>query len=164
MLRSTGFLFALALLTVPAATAAPKNISLRWTELERIVVPHTVELVLTDGVKLHGPALAVRGETLVVNIRKLSKTTRYRKGEAAIPRDEISRLTLVRIEGSFGRRLGETALLTASLFAIVPLVFLGPLGKATLPAVIAIGAGAFYFGGKLGARLDERRTRITILP
>lgn len=164
MAKSIAFLYALALLTVPAASAAPKNISLRWTELERIVVPHTVELVLTDGVKLRGPALAVRDEALVVDIRKVSKNARYRKGEAAILRAEIARLSLVRIKGTFGKRLGEMAVFTGSSFAIVPLVFLGPLGNATLPAVIAIGAGAFYIGGKLGGKLDERRTRITILP
>jgi hypothetical protein len=53
---------------------------LRWSELAPLVAGKRVEISLVDGSRVKGEALAVRDDTLVMDIRGSSGPTRFSKG------------------------------------------------------------------------------------
>ena len=88
--------------------AASQPIELKWNELAPIIQGHPVEVSLKEGTKIQGEAVVIRGDSLVIEVKKVSGSKAYHKGSAAIPRTEISLIKLERTRGSWGRKLGVT--------------------------------------------------------
>ena len=57
-----------------------RRAELAWSELAAILTEKKISTRLPDGVKLEGEVLAVRPDSLVVDVRKTSKKQLYPKG------------------------------------------------------------------------------------
>jgi hypothetical protein len=139
-----------------------KHVELAWDELAAFVVEKKISTVLPDGTKVQGEALAVRPESLVLDVQKTSSRKAWPKGQTEIPRTYVSELNLIRERGAAMRILGGVAgaigglfgvsavayVADSAAFAIVGLVFLVPLA--------AVGG---YYAGRLA---DRYTTRIVI--
>jgi hypothetical protein len=146
------------------AMADSKPLELRWTELAPMISGHRVELVLSEGSTVIGEAVAVREDTLIVDVNRSSGTKQYPKGNATIPRASINLIKLQRSSGTWGRTLGTV------IGVVVGLGFGGYAGAHLDSAggAIAVAVGvtsattvAGYYAGK---NLDSRVTLIRIVP
>jgi hypothetical protein len=84
---------ALAFWTQPVLAAEPE-VCARWEELPALVEGRDVEMVLRNGVYVRGRAGEVTPEALPVRVRKTSDPAVIPKGPTAIPREQISVLTV----------------------------------------------------------------------
>lgn len=163
-MTSNRFSFSLlaACLLAPAAWASGAPLELRWNELAPLVSGHPVEITLNEG-KLRGEAIAIREDTLVVNVTR-SSVSRYPKGSASIPRSAISLIQVKRERGSWGRTLGTVVGVVVGLgtggFTAAHMDSAGP-AVAVLVAITSGIAVLGYYGGK---QLDRHQTSIRILP
>src|ERR1700694_5676894 len=93
--------------------AAARSIELKWNELAPIIQGQRVELALKEGAKIKGEAGLVRGDSLVIDVKKVSGRNAYQEETASVRRTDISLIKLERTHGNWDRRLGVTiALLT----------------------------------------------------
>ncbi len=148
----------------PTLPAESKPLELKWTELAPMIVSHRVDLSLNDGGHLRGEAIAVREDTLVLDVRGSSGTKSYPKGSATVPRSAITLITLQGSRGSWGRTLGTTlGVLTGLGIGGYAAAHTDSGGKA-VSILIAVASGVAVVGYYAGRELDRRTTRITILP
>ena len=145
--------------------AASQPIELKWNELTPIIQGHPVELSLKEGTKIRGEAVVIRGDSLVIEVKKVSGGKTYSKGSAAIPRTEISLIKLERTHGSWGRKLGVTiGLLTGiSVGGYVAAAATHSAG-AGIPLFLGVASVVTLAGYYAGRGLDERITLIRIMP
>jgi hypothetical protein len=140
----------LSLLVPELAFPAPRPLRLRWNELAPLVVAQTVEVVLTDGTRLRGEALAIRDENLVLDWKKASKTKRYSKGNIVVPRSEIAGLTLIRYPGSMGRATGAVTGTLAGMTAGSAILYKADGSFAAVAGYLAASIGGGWAGHRLG--------------
>lgn len=138
--------------------AESKALVLPWEQLAPMVTGQKIELYLSDGTRLRGEALAVRTDTFVMDVEKTSNKTRYSKGQAEVPRPEVSSVNLI-------QRTIRWRLLTTPAIGLAGAALGGAatnghnregLPLITIPASIAAG----YF---LGKHMDTNVTKITIV-
>jgi len=144
--------------------AASKPLELKWSELAPIVASHRVELTLSDGGIVSGEAIAVREDTLVLDVKKSSGTKQYAKGNAAIPRNAITLITLERSRGTWGRTLGTTLGVVTGLGIGGYSAAHTDSGGAAVAVLVSVTSGMAVIGYYAGRALDRRTTRITIVP
>jgi len=145
-------------------SAESKPLELKWTELAPVIVSHGIELELSDGGKIRGEAIAIREDTMVVDVRKSTGTKAYAKGSATIPRGAITLITLVKTRGSWGAGIGTTVGVVAGLGIGGYSAAHTDSGGAAVAILVAVISGVAVIGYYAGKGLDTRRTRITILP
>src|SRR5580693_7569292 len=103
--RKRSAVLLIALLMVPGiGLARAKPLEVRWNELAPMVTGHSVTLTLTDGMQVRGQAVAVREDTLLLNI--LSPAPGYEKGNGSVPRGSVVSIDVKRERGIGGRALG----------------------------------------------------------
>jgi hypothetical protein len=73
---------------------------LRWSELAPLVAGKRVEISLVDGSRVKGEALAVRDDTLVMDIRGSSGPTRFSKGQGRVPQTQVNLIKVERESGA----------------------------------------------------------------
>lgn len=147
-----------------ASPAAPNQVPITWGELGSFVADQRISTVLPDGAKLEGEVLAVRPESLVLDVQKSSRRKLYPLGQTEIPRASITEVLVIReqsavmrvfgaILGGIGGAFGVSGLgyLTESLAVVLPALILG----------IPLAAAAGYCAGKLA---DRHTTRLKIRP
>jgi hypothetical protein len=157
-----------ALLAPEAATAGPATpkppVEITWNELGDLAVARRIRTNLPGGTRVEGEVLAVRPNSLVLDITRSSDRKLYPRGQAEIPRAGIEQVWLLRdgppvfrvllaVGSGVGGYLGiayGTWLTDSLAFAVTGLVLLLPLS--------IIGG---YYAGKA---IDRRSTRIQILP
>jgi hypothetical protein len=153
-----------AALARQAGPAAPKQVKLTWGELSPFVVNQKISTVLTDGTRLQGEAMAVRPESLVLDIQKSSRKKLHALGQAEIPKGSIRELKVIRVRGPMGRIagtiLGVVGGIAATGGAAVAADSLAMVWVGLL-VIVPISAVAGYYAGKLA---DQRTTRIEIKP
>ena len=157
--------FALAQLL--RAGADPRELSLRWTELESAVAGKQVRILLPNGARIEGRVAAVEVEGLRTRITKTSVRSLQAKGEAVLPRASV--LVLQVVTHGVGWRILGTAigpLLVGAAGASVAARGAGTVND--LPKYIGYGAAAVAgtgIGGYyLGKRAGRKITTIRIVP
>lgn len=164
MPRCQGLLVALLCLGQSTLLADSKPLELKWTELAPMIASHNIEVELSGGGKVSGEAIAVRDDTIVVDVKKVSGTSQFAKGNGAIPRGAISLIVLKRTRGTWGRSLGTTIGVITGLGAGGYGAAHTRSGGAAVAVVVAVTAGIAVGGYYVGKQLDVRKTRITIAP
>jgi len=149
------------------------RVRLAWKDLEPMVRGHEVSVRTRDGASVKGRALAVEGESLVVDVRKTSNPAAHPKGRAAIPGGAIQELRMTRYIGN-GRRAGKTIGGGAGLLAgVVAAVAIGfkedPDTAGSRKVLIGLLIPASLIGGLLGGYLlgraaDREVTIIELIP
>lgn len=164
-------LVALSVLAQDAAFAEQQRspltqnqVEITWDELAGVIVQKRISTVLPDGVKLQGEVLAVRPESLVLDVQKSSRKKLHALGQTEIPRASITEVRVIRHRSAAMRIIGGTLGAIGGVFAT------GAVGVATesvaavlpcLLVLIPLSAVAGYYAGKAA---DRRTTRITIAP
>ena len=159
-------LYLLAVLCVGQATLSAKSkpLELKWTELAPMISSHVVDLTLSDGGWVSGEAIAIREDTLVLDVKKSSGTKRYAKGNAAVPRSEIKLIALQRSRGTWGRTVGTTVGVLAGISVGADAAYHTNSTGAGVAVFAAVASGIAVVGFYAGKGLDRRTTRITIVP
>ncbi|MEP7355170.1 MAG: hypothetical protein ABI824_18220 [Acidobacteriota bacterium] len=147
-----------------ALLAKSTPLQLRWTELASLIVTQKVELTLKDGSKVRGEAIAVREETLLVDVARSSGATHYNRGSGEIPRNSITLIQVQKTGGAWGRRLGTTVGLLVGFGVGGNAAFHTNSAGAGTAVFVGIAAGIGVLGYYVGRSLDTRETQITILP
>jgi hypothetical protein len=147
-----------------ALSAESKPLELKWTELASMIASHRVDLALSDGGIVSGEAIAVREDTLILDVRRSSGTKQYPKGNAAIPRSTITLITLERSSGTWGRTLGTTLGVVTGLGIGGYSAAHTDSGGVAVAVLVAVTSGLTVVGYYAGKQLDRRSTRITIVP
>ena len=99
-------LIALLLAGHLAGSLNRKPLELKCGELAPMILGHRVDLTLTEDGKVKGEAVAVREDSLVMEVTRSSGQKAFAKGSGAIPRSSIALIKLERSRGSWGRSLG----------------------------------------------------------
>ncbi len=166
MTSTCRFAFLLALLCAGQSNAfsESKPLELKWNELGSMIVGQRVELMLADGTDIKGEAVAVREDTLVMDVRKASGESHYAKGSATIPRGSIGLIRLDRKRGSWGRTMGTVVgVLTGLVLGGYTAAHTNSAG-AGIPVFLGIASGVSIAGYYTGKELDRRITLIKIVP
>src|SRR5260370_5260273 len=95
-----------ALCFAPAVPASASQLEMKWNELGPMIVGHQVKLVLPGGAEIQGEAIAVREDTLLLNVKKTSDRKSYPRGQSAIPRASVTTVQFKTIRGPGGRTIG----------------------------------------------------------
>jgi len=160
----------LSLLTLLAAfsstgLAAERSIELKWNELAPLIQGQRVELALREGAKIRGEAVLVRGDSLVIDVKKVSGIKAYRAGSASISRIDISLIKLERTHGNWGRNLGVTiGLLTGISVGGYVAGTATNSARAGIPLFLGIASAVTLAGYYTGRGLDGQTILIRITP
>jgi hypothetical protein len=167
--RTLGILTAVGILAqaasarqAAAGTQAPLEIG--WDELAPLVMERKISTVLPGGVRIQGDVLAVRADSLVLDVRKSSNKKLCPKGQNEIPRASITGLGIIREANGIWRIVGGALGAIGGVYAVAGIALATESAAAVVPAVavvIPLSAAAGHYAGKLA---DRRTTRISILP
>ncbi|MBK5292299.1 MAG: hypothetical protein JJE04_11550 [Acidobacteriia bacterium] len=156
-------LFAACLLAPANTWGAEKPLELKWGELAAIVSGHMVEVTVNEG-KVKGEAIAIRDDTLVVNVSKTSAPG-YSKGSAVIPKNAITLIKVQRERSTWGRTLGTVVGVVAGLgVGGYTAAHVDSGGGGVVAVLVAVTSGIAVLGYYAGKQLDRRQTTIRILP
>jgi hypothetical protein len=148
----------------PELSAESKPLELKWTELSSIIASHRVELTLTGGGSVAGDAIAVREDTLVLDVKKSSGTNHYAKGNASIPRSSVTLISLQKSRGTWGRTLGTTLGVVTGLGVGGYSAAHTNSGGVAVAVLVSVTSGLAVIGYYAGRGLDRATTRIVIVP
>lgn len=147
------------------AGAQSKPAELKWGELAQLIGGQQIEMVLPDGTVVKGEAIAVREDSLVLDVKKTSNKNAQPKGNATIPREAVALLRLERKSGSWGRSLGTTVGVISGVvlggYATAKLTRSAGPGISTFLGVASLGTVTGYTAG---AHIDRQVTYIKVIP
>ncbi len=147
------------------ALAESKPLELKWSELAPMIGGHHVEIGLNEGTTVRGEAVAVREETLLVDVSGSSGTKQFARGNAAIPRNSITLIKLQRSSGTWGRTLGTVIGVVAGLgIGGYTAGRMDSGGGPAVAVVVGVTSGIAVAGYYAGKNLDRRVTLIRIVP
>ena len=164
MLAAFGLLAQDAAFAGQTKSGSSRQVEIAWEELAALAVEQRVAAVLPDGVKLQGEVLAVRPESLVLDVQKTSVKRLHPLGQTEIPRSSVSELTIIRERNAVMRIVGGILGAIGGLAAVTGLVYVTESLAVLLPALILgvpMAAAAGYYAGKLA---DRSMTTIHIRP
>jgi hypothetical protein len=162
--KAVALTVAFGMLAQQTALAAPKETRITWNELRDVAVEKRVSTVLPDGTRLEGEVLAVRAESLVLDVNKTSHKKLHPKGQQEIPRASIGEIRVIRHRGAGMRIVGGILGAIGGLAAVSGLAFLTENVAVLIPGFVLIiptSAVAGYYAGKLA---DRSITRLVIQP
>ncbi len=152
-----------------------KRLQVRWGELGKLIGGKKVALQLADGARVKGRVGKVEATLLTIKVKKSSNPAAYRKGQAEIPREAVSRIEarnsdLVR-GGREARRIDLTVgAFTGTLFGSMVVALAAASGGFLRSEPGGVGY-AVMFGAATGAAVLTYRahrpkgiTLIEILP
>ncbi len=157
------FLIALLGLGQKGARAESKPLEMKWNELAPMIGGHRAALVLTDGATVKGEVVAVREDSILMDVS--SAVRGYTKGSGSIPRNSVSLIRLQRTRGAWGRTLG-------TVIGVLGGVVVGGYVAATstnraatgIPVFLGVASGISVAGYYAGRGLDKRITQIKVVP
>jgi hypothetical protein len=124
-----------------------------------------VKLVLPGGAEIQGEAIAVREDTLLLNVKKTSDRKSYPRGQNTIPRASVTTLQLETIRGSGGRTIGVIVGALGGLILGGDLVaHTAHSEAAAISSFLGISTGSAIAGYYAGKTSDRRVTTVKILP
>lgn len=160
----TWFLLAGLCFAQTSALAQSKPLELKWNELASMIIGHHVEVSLVGNATVQGEAVAVRQDTLVIDVAKSTGPKPYSAGNAEIPRNDIGLIKLHRTRGSWGRTLGTVIGVVAGLggggYAAAHTDSAGAAVGVLVGVTSATAVGGYY----AGRSLDRRVTLIRVVP
>lgn len=142
----------------------PKQLVLKWSELESRIHDRKVALELPGGTRIEGKALSVHTNGLRIKVRKTSDRKVQPKGEHTIPRQSVSalRVTEYRVIGRLIGALAPPAVVGIITPALAGEIYEGPL-VILVPALAVAGAiGLSVAGYYIGKALDKRVVEIQV--
>jgi hypothetical protein len=164
---TVALLVALAGAHTPLAAqgSGAKPIELKWDELAPMIRGQKVDVTLADSATVHGEAVAVREDTLVLNVAGSSNPQTYPNGNGSIPRGAILLVQVERSRGSGGKALG-------TVVGVITGVVVGGYVSATtadsaavgIPLFVGLASGITVAGYQVGKRMDRQVTTIKIIP
>ena len=143
---------------------AQSEVKRTWREIA-YVVDHEIALSLPDGSYLQGKALAVRPDSIDMDVKETSEPNLHPKGETTVPRSSISSIEL-RTKRRSGRSIGAKSV--ASAASVGGLILGGVIGRKGGSADstfvgMAVGTIVGAVGGVLvGQRLDTEQESVFI--
>jgi hypothetical protein len=147
-----------------ARTPASRQLDLTWEELAGFLVERQISLALTDGTKLQGEVLAVRSDSLVMDVRKSSRKPAFPTGQTEVARASVGDLRIIREGHAIMRVAGAIGGGIGAFFGVAWIAFAAETAAIAIPALLllvpAASAGGYY-AGKLA---DRRFTQISIRP
>ncbi len=157
---------ACALCFAPAVPASANQLELKWNELGPVIAGHQVKLVLlSGGAQIQGEAIAVRENTLVLNVKKTSDRRSYPRGQNAIPRASVTTLQFETVRGSGGRAIGVIVGALGGLILGGDLVVHSAHSEAAaICSFFGISTGSAIAGYYSGKKHDRQITMVKILP
>jgi hypothetical protein len=163
--RWSTLLLVFCLLAEVAPAAQSKPLELKWNELSSMIAGHRVELTLPEGATIQGEAVAVREDTLVIDVQKSSGAKAYPKGSATIPRASVNLIKLERARGSAGRTLGTIGgVLTGLVVGGYTAAVATDNASTAIPLFLGMATGISIAGYYLGRAADRRVTLIRVVP
>ena len=144
--------------------AQAKPLELKWSELASMIAGHRVELALAGNTTVQGEAVAVRQDTLVIDVTKSNGARPYSAGNAEIPRNDIGLIKLQRTRGAWGRTLGTIIGVVAGLGGGGYAASRTNSGGAAVGVLVAVTSATAVGGYYAGRQLDRRVTLIRIVP
>src|SRR6188768_2123167 len=145
-----------------AITAESKALEVTWKELAPLISGYQVTLELIDGVRVTGEVIAVREDSILMDVSTAVKT--HAAGNGLIPRKTIALIHLRRTHGSWGRGMG-------TVLGVMGGIVLGGYAAsktnsagAGIPAFIGISSGGGLSGYYAGKLLDTRVTHMKVVP
>ena len=169
-------LIVLGLLLLPdlnqshALAAEPQQVQLAWSEVSPLIEGQEIALVLPDATHLQGKVLAVRPDSLDLDVKKTANSRLHPKGQTSIPRSSVSLIELRKMRKfPIGAIAGGVAGVVGGAFlgAITGWGIAGDTGDFPAGAVLGSQVGAVagaVVGGRVGHNLDRRNTLIKIIP
>jgi hypothetical protein len=151
-----------AALARQAPAPNPRQAEVAWGELAGFAVDKQISIELPDGVKLRGEVLAVRPESLVLDVQKSSRKKVHPLGQTEVPRADVREVWVIRHQSAIFRVLGGVLGGVGGTFAAGALTYVYESAAVALPAfllLIPVSATAGYYAGKLA---DRRVTHIRI--
>ncbi len=148
-----------------AGSGTPKQVQLRWEELESRILKRKVAMTLPDGTRVEGKAIRVEPDGLRCDISKTSNRDLQPKGEHLIPRQSISvlRVTQYRKLGRLLGALGGAALAGGIAAASYPDLYEGTV-IVVVPVMVALGViGAAIGGYYIGRAFDKQVVEIRVV-
>ena len=148
-----------------SAQAESKPLELKWNELAPLISGHVVQVTLPAGETVRGEVVAVRDDSLVVDVRGSSDSKAYPHGSGSVPRSSVTLIRVERTRGSWGRSIGTTlgVITGLSVGGYAAVATSDSAGKA-IPVFLLV-AGAISVGGYyLGRTADRKVTIIRIAP
>ncbi len=140
----------------------PAQVEIAWSELAGFAVEQRVSITLPDSTRLEGEVLAVRPNSLVLDVRKTSNKKLYPKDQTEIPRTSVTEVKIIRHVGPALRIVGGILGGLGGAFGVGALGFVTDSPAALLPGMligIPLAAVGGYYAGKLA---DRRMTVIRI--
>ena len=142
-----------------------KPLELKWDELTPMIRGHRVEVTLADGTNVRGEAIAVREDTLVLDVSGSSNPQTYPNGNGSIPRGAVVLIQLERSRGSSAKTLG-------TVIGVLAGVVVGGYVSATvaesagsgIPLFLGLASGMTLAGYQAGKQLDRQLTSIKVVP
>jgi hypothetical protein len=144
--------------------AQPKPLELKWNELASMISGHRVEISLAGNSTVAGEAVAVRQDTLVLDVTSSSGPKHYPVGNAEIPRDDIGLIKLHRTRGSWGRTLGTVIGVVAGLGIGGYAGAHADSGGAAVAIVVGVTSATAVGGYYAGRTVDKHMTLIRVVP
>ncbi len=141
-------------------TAGAAKLEVQWNQLSPLVLGHTVSLVLPGGTAITGEVVAVRGESLTVDVRRTSDGKVQPKGTASIPRASVTTLQMTEARGTGGRILGVVVGVVVGMVAGGEIVAHATRTEAAAVAAFTSVSVAGAAGGYYAGRSVDRHTTI----
>jgi len=154
-----------ALCFAPVAPASASQLEMKWNELGPVIAGHQVKLVLPGGAAIQGEAIAVRENTLLLDVKKTSDRRSYPRGQNAIQRASVTTLQFETVRGSGGRTIGLIVGVLGGVILGGDLVaHTSHSEAAAITSLFGISTGSAIAGYHSGRKHDRRITTVKILP
>jgi len=156
---------ACALCFAPAVPASASQLEMKWKELGSMIIGRQVKLVLPGGAEIQGEAIALREDTLLLNVKKTSDRKSYPRGQNAIPRASVTTLQFETVRGPGGKTIGVIVGALGGLILGGDLVaHTAHSEAAAISSFLGISTGSAIAGYYAGKASDRRVTTVKILP
>jgi len=135
---------------------------MRWNELPPLIGGQRVELILNDGAKVKGEVIAIREDSILLDVT--SATKEFVKGNGPVQRGRLAQINVERRRGAWGRSLGTVlGILTGLTVGGFAAAHTDSAGKG-IPVFLGVSSAIAVGGYYAGRRLDRRITKIHIVP
>ena len=161
--------FAMAACLLPLApsiahAAPPREMALRWSELQPVIAGRQISVHLTDGATVEGRYRSLQADALSIQVKKTSDPAKHPKGAALLARREVAGITVLRHAGSKGRVIGLVAggAIAATAAGVLHTASTNEVGgwsSGSAGAAAGVGAAAVGIGSLTGWLIDTARAR-----
>lgn len=144
----------LLLLGPPAFGGSHDERQIGWNDLQ-LIVGRNVRIVMPDGTRIEGKAIAVEPDALTLDVNKTTNTTAFAKGKRLVPRAALQTFDISHPTHRW--RIGG-----AALGGLLGMIGAGPLESKSSGGYWAAASAVSIAGYFLGRQGDQRVTTYVI--